>query len=169
MKRRVSTQLHSDLTDLHPFQTLSVFYKTLLLSLITARRHPSLPRQILTASSTLILVTHILILNLFILALSPTILMLISSLPFVTLEKSATDAGLNVLQLLNELEAGTAAATTTTDLWSSNLQADRTQLLVDLGSCSLSLSLFSVRKWLTYGLAFSHSTDFGGEQIYNRL
>ena len=59
----------------------------LVLSLITARRLLHLPRQIHTASSTLTLVTHILILNPFILALSPTILllMLISSLPFVTL------------------------------------------------------------------------------------
>jgi hypothetical protein len=32
-------------------------------------------------------------------------------------------------QLLDE--AGAAAATTTTDLWSSNLQADRTQLVVE--------------------------------------
>ena len=58
-----------------------------MLSLITARRLLHLPRQIHTASSTLTLVTHILILNPFILALSPTVLllMLISSLPFVTL------------------------------------------------------------------------------------
>jgi Plasma-membrane choline transporter len=58
-----------------------------VLSLITARRLLHLPRQIHTASSTLTLVTHILILNPFILALSPAVLllMLISSLPFVTL------------------------------------------------------------------------------------
>ncbi|KAF8801667.1 hypothetical protein BYT27DRAFT_7173913 [Phlegmacium glaucopus] len=59
----------------------------LALSLITARRLLHLPRQIHTASSTLTLTTHILIINPFLLALSPTILllMLISSLPFVTL------------------------------------------------------------------------------------
>ena len=59
----------------------------LVLSLITARRLLHLPRQIHTASSTLTLVTHILIINPFLLALSPTVLllMLISSLPFVTL------------------------------------------------------------------------------------
>ena len=54
------------------------------------------------------------------------------------LEEAATDAGVKVLQLLLLDEVGAAAATTTTDLWSSNLQADRTQLVVDLGSSSLS-------------------------------
>ena len=58
-----------------------------MLSLITARRLLHLPRQIHTASSTLRLATHILIINPFLLALSPAVLllMLISSLPFVTL------------------------------------------------------------------------------------
>jgi heat shock protein 1/8 len=83
------------------------------------------------------------------------------------LEKAATDAGINVLQLLDE--AGAAAATTTTDLWSSNLQADRTQLIVDLGSSSLSLSLLSIREGLNYVLASSHSTNIGGNQIDDKL
>jgi len=83
------------------------------------------------------------------------------------LEKAATDAGVNVLQLLDE--AGAAAATTTTDLWSTNLQADRTQLVVDLGSSSLSLSLLSVREGLTYVLASSHSSNIGGNQIDDKL
>ena len=83
------------------------------------------------------------------------------------LEKAATDAGVIVLQLLDE--AGAAAATTTTDLWSSNLQADRTQLVVDLGSASLSLSLLSIREGLTYVLASSHSTKIGGDQIDEKL
>ena len=83
------------------------------------------------------------------------------------LEKAATNAGVNVLQLLDE--AGAAAATTTTDLWSSNLQVDRTQLVVDLGSSSLSLSLLSVREGLTYVLASSHSSNIGGDQIDDKL
>ena len=83
------------------------------------------------------------------------------------LEKAASNAGVNVLQLLDE--AGAAAATTTTDLWSSNLQADRTQLVVDLGSSSLSLSLLSIREGLTYVLASSHSSDIGGDQIDDKL
>jgi heat shock 70kDa protein 1/2/6/8 len=83
------------------------------------------------------------------------------------LEKAASNAGVNVLQLLDE--AGAAAATTTTDLWSFNLQADRTQLIVDLGSSSLSLSLLSIREGLTYVLASSHSSDIGGDQIDDKL
>ena len=83
------------------------------------------------------------------------------------LERAATDAGVNVLQLLDE--AGAAAATTTTDLWSSNLQPDRTELVVDLGSSSLSLSLLSVREGLTYVIASSHSSNIGGDQIDDKL
>ena len=66
-------------------------------------------------------------------------------------------------------EAGAAAATTTTDIWSTTLQPDRTQLVVDLGSSSLSLSLLSIREGLTYILASSHSSDIGGHQIDDKL
>ena len=83
------------------------------------------------------------------------------------LEKAATDAGINVLQLLDEV--GAAAATTTTDLWSTSLQVDRTQLVVDLGSSSLSLSLLSIRDGLTYILASSYSSKIGGDQIDDKL
>ena len=57
------------------------------MSLITARRLLHLPRQIHTTSSTLTLTIHLLINNLFLLALSPAILvaMLLGSIPFVTL------------------------------------------------------------------------------------
>lgn len=59
----------------------------LALSLLTARRLVGLPRDIHTTSSTLTLTTHLLIMNPFLLALSPAILliMLISSIPFLTL------------------------------------------------------------------------------------
>ena len=57
------------ITDLHPFLTRSVF-----LVLRSSPLHHL--RQIHTTSSTLILVTHILILNLFILALSPSVRLL---------------------------------------------------------------------------------------------
>ena len=40
------------------------------------------------------------------------------------LEKAASDAGVKILLLLDE--AGAAAATTTTDVWITDLQADRT-------------------------------------------
>ena len=55
------------------------------------------------------------------------------------LRKQLLIAGVNFLKLLDEASA--AAVTTTTDLWSSNLQVDRTQLVVDLGS---SLSLYEM-------------------------
>jgi hypothetical protein len=59
----------------------------LVLSMITARRLLHLPRQIHATSSTLTLTTNLLINNPFLLALSPAILviMLIGSIPFVTL------------------------------------------------------------------------------------
>ena len=46
------------------------------------------------------------------------------------LEKAAWDAGINILQLLDE--AAAAAATMTTDVWSTDLQADHTQLILTL-------------------------------------
>ncbi|KAL0562926.1 hypothetical protein V5O48_019152, partial [Marasmius crinis-equi] len=59
----------------------------LLLSLYTARRLLHLPKQIHTSSATLSLVTRILMINPFLLALSPVILlaMLLISIPFLTL------------------------------------------------------------------------------------
>lgn len=83
------------------------------------------------------------------------------------LEKAATDAGVRVLQLLDE--AGAAAVTTTSDLWSPDLHPDRTQLIIDLGSSSLSLSLLSIRSGLAFVLAASTSSDTGGDQIDEKL
>ncbi|KAF9261477.1 hypothetical protein L218DRAFT_988959 [Marasmius fiardii PR-910] len=59
----------------------------LLLSLYTARRLLHLPKQLHTSSATLSLVTRILMVNPFLLALSPVILlaMLLISIPFLTL------------------------------------------------------------------------------------
>jgi len=85
-----------------------------------------------------------------------------------TLEKAASDAGVNVLQLLDE--AGATAATTTTPEWSAdNLRQDTTQLLIDLGSSSVSLNVLSVREGLTYSLASSHSSFIGANHIDERL
>ena len=61
------------------------------------------------------------------------------------------------------------AATATTEIWSTDLQADRTQLVVDLGSSSLSLSLLSIREGLAYVLASSSSPNIGGDQIDDKL
>jgi heat shock protein 1/8 len=84
------------------------------------------------------------------------------------LEKAASDAGVKVLQLLDE--AGAAAATTTTPEWSAeNLHKDRTQLIIDLGSSSVSLNVLSVREGLAYSLASSHSSSVGANHIDDRL
>jgi len=84
------------------------------------------------------------------------------------LEKAASDAGVNVLQLLDE--AGATAATTTTLEWSAdNLRQNRTQLLIDLGSSSVSLNVLSVLEGLTYSLASSHSSFIGANPIDERL
>ncbi|PCH32980.1 actin-like ATPase domain-containing protein [Wolfiporia cocos MD-104 SS10] len=83
------------------------------------------------------------------------------------LEQAAEDAGLKVLQLLEE--AAAAAVTTTTDATSSGLPADRTQLVVDLGASALELHLLSLRE----GLAFSRGTlsdrAVGGDAIDDKL
>ncbi|KAH8106921.1 plasma-membrane choline transporter-domain-containing protein [Cristinia sonorae] len=59
----------------------------LVLAILTARRLVNLPREIHTASALLDLTTKILVLNPFLLALSPAVLLatLIASIPFVTL------------------------------------------------------------------------------------
>lgn len=83
------------------------------------------------------------------------------------LEKAATDAGVNVLQLLDE--AAAAAATTTTELWSTELSLDRTQLIVDVGASSVALALLSIREGLAYVLASSTTPNIGGDQIDEKL
>ncbi|KAL0959106.1 hypothetical protein HGRIS_014403 [Hohenbuehelia grisea] len=83
------------------------------------------------------------------------------------LSKVATEAGVNVIQLLEENAA--AAATTTTELWSSDLRPDRTQLLVDLGSSSLHISLLSISTGLAHVLASSSTTDVGADQLDDAL
>jgi molecular chaperone DnaK (HSP70) len=84
------------------------------------------------------------------------------------LEQAASDAGVKVLQLLDE--AGAAAATTTTSEWmGENLSHDRTQLLVDLGSSTVSLNLLSIREGLSYSLASSHTSSVGANDIDDKL
>lgn len=58
-----------------------------MLSILTARRLVTLPREIHTASSLLTLTTRLLVLNPFLLALSPAVLLatLLASVPFITL------------------------------------------------------------------------------------
>jgi heat shock protein 1/8 len=85
------------------------------------------------------------------------------------LMKAAEDAGVHVLQLVNE--AGAVACATTSQLWSSSgdLPPDRTQLIVDLGVSSLSLALLSLREGLVHILASSSHTDINGSQIDDKL
>ncbi|KDR73184.1 hypothetical protein GALMADRAFT_72563 [Galerina marginata CBS 339.88] len=84
------------------------------------------------------------------------------------LEKAAAGAGVTVLQLLDE--AGAAAATTTTSLWSGeSLRPDRTQLLVDFGSSAVSLTLLAIREGLSYILASSSSSTVGADKIDDKL
>lgn len=84
------------------------------------------------------------------------------------LERAAEDAGVHVLQLLDE--AGATAATTTTQAWSGdNLHPDRIQLVVDLGSSTVSLAVLSVREGLAYVLAESHSSAVGANAIDDKL
>ncbi|KAJ3513620.1 hypothetical protein NLJ89_g2852 [Agrocybe chaxingu] len=81
------------------------------------------------------------------------------------LEQAAADAGVTVLQLLDEVSA--AAATTTTPTW--GLEPDRTQLVVDFGSSSVSLAILSIREGLAYVLGQSSTPNIGANQIDDKL
>ena len=90
------------------------------------------------------------------------------------LQEAASAAGIRVLQLLEDagaaaLCANANASTTTTG--SSDVGPDRTQLVVDLGASSLSLSLLSVRQGLFHHLTppAHHLGDVGGDAIDVRL
>ncbi|KAI0791913.1 actin-like ATPase domain-containing protein [Abortiporus biennis] len=82
------------------------------------------------------------------------------------LEKAAADAGINVLQLLEE--AGAVAVTTTSEAV-ADLPKDRTQLVVDLGSSGLELALLSIREGLAYSLATLSDHTVGGDFIDDKL
>ncbi|KAH7923296.1 actin-like ATPase domain-containing protein [Leucogyrophana mollusca] len=81
------------------------------------------------------------------------------------LTKAAEDAGIHVLQLLDD--AG--AVTVCTAEGSEDVPADRTQLIVDLGASSLELSLLSVREGLAYSLATLTDSSVGGDEIDSKL
>ena len=83
--------------------------------------------------------------------------------------KAAESAAINVLQLVDEV--GAIASATTSETWTSgaNLNADRLQLVVDLGVSSLSLSLTSHRAGLAHVLASSFHFDVNGRQIDDKL
>lgn len=81
--------------------------------------------------------------------------------------KAAEDAGIKVLQLLEDVAA--AAVQTTTTPTSPELPHDRTQLIVDVGSSSLSLALLSIRQGLAYSLATSNEAGVGADAIDSKL
>jgi heat shock protein 1/8 len=83
------------------------------------------------------------------------------------LEKASEDAGIKVLQLLDD--AGAVAATTTSGIQPDGLSPDRNQLVVDLGSSSLELSLLSIRQGLAHCLASSSDSTVGGDRIDDKL
>ena len=92
------------------------------------------------------------------------------------LQEAASAAGIRVLQLLEDagaaaLCASTNTSTTTTTAQSSGVGPDRTQLVVDLGASSLSLSLLAVRHGLFHHLTppAHHLEGAGGDAIDDRL
>lgn len=85
----------------------------------------------------------------------------------VALEKAANDAGVKVLQLLEE--AGAAAVTTTTGPQNPALSEDRTQLVVDLGASSVELALLQIRQGLAYVLSTASDHSVGGDAIDDKL
>ncbi|KAG2130694.1 Hsp70 protein-domain-containing protein [Suillus clintonianus] len=79
--------------------------------------------------------------------------------------KAAEDAGIHVLQLLDD--AGAVAVCTAAG--SEEIPSDRTQLIVDLGASSLELSLLSIREGLAYSLASLTDSSVGGDEIDSKL
>ena len=81
------------------------------------------------------------------------------------LSKAAEDAGIHVLQLLDD--AGAVAVSTSDS--ADGVPTDRTQLVVDLGASSLDLSLLSIRDGLAYALATLSDPTIGGDEIDSKL
>lgn len=85
----------------------------------------------------------------------------------VALKNAASDAGVRILQLLEE--AGAAAVTTTSGPKEPTLADDRIQLVVDLGASSLELALLAIRQGLAYVLATASDDTVGGDAIDDKL
>ena len=81
--------------------------------------------------------------------------------------KAAEDAGVKVLQLIDDIAAAALQSITTPTF--PDLEQDRTQLIVDLGSSSLTLSILSIRHGLIYPLASSSDPAIGADLIDDRL
>ena len=81
--------------------------------------------------------------------------------------KAAEGAGVKVLQLIQDIAAAALQSITTPT--SPDLKEDRTQLVVDVGSSFLSLSILSVRQGLIYPLASSSDPAIGADLIDDKL
>lgn len=99
----------------------------------------------------------------------------ITAPPFFTqtqkdaLKKAAEDAGVRVLQLIDEASA--VLTTTTSPQWPGGAE-DRTQLVVDVGASSLSLSVIAMRSGLGYILGSRTTTNadnIGGNALSSLL
>lgn len=82
------------------------------------------------------------------------------------LEAAAAEAGVKVLQLVDEAGAGSLVTVTTPV---EGLDPDRLALLVDLGQSSLALSVLSLRHGLIYSIASSRRDDINTEQIDTKI
>ncbi|KAJ7132108.1 Hsp70 protein-domain-containing protein [Mycena epipterygia] len=85
------------------------------------------------------------------------------------LKKAAEDAGVRVLQLIDEASA--VLTTTTSPQWPGGAE-DRTQLVVDVGASSLSLSVIAMRSGLGYILGSRTTTNaanIGGNALSSLL
>ena len=83
------------------------------------------------------------------------------------LVKAAEDAGVKVLQLIDDIAAAALQSITTPT--SSGLKEDRTQLVIDLGSSALSLAILSIRQGLICPLASSSDPAIGADLIDDKL
>jgi molecular chaperone DnaK (HSP70) len=83
------------------------------------------------------------------------------------LSNAAEQAGIHVLQLLDD--AGAVAVCTSESTDDVPVPNDRTQLIVDFGASSLELSLLSIREGLAYSLATLSDSSIGGDEIDSKL
>ncbi|KAJ7224474.1 Hsp70 protein-domain-containing protein [Mycena pura] len=85
------------------------------------------------------------------------------------LKQAAEDAGVRVLQLIDEASA--VLTTTTSSQWPGGAE-DRTQLIVDVGASSLSLSVIALRSGLGYIMGsktMTNAATVGGDALSSLL
>jgi heat shock protein 1/8 len=88
------------------------------------------------------------------------------------LKRAAEEAGINVLQLLDEAAAAALAYTSAPlpeDASHALNSDDKTTLVLDLGAASLSLTLLSSKQGLYHTFGSAHSSTVGGDSIDDLL